>query len=185
MDTRIAILGTHLYRREYAIPFCRPETKVCNSRKKLTYKCPVHAPRPSLSFNYRLCLSDDDCWISQVHGTSAGGDADELRLLSTSDAYINLRAYGGSLDFLSTKVSVRAANDILVLHSSSIYSMILYVQSSRGFVAILESCTFDTRMSMLVESVFRLQLTRFLQSWRHKRTCIDVSKSCRPVFGPM
>ncbi|CAN0474605.1 unnamed protein product, partial [Scytosiphon promiscuus] len=40
----------------------------------------------------------------QVHGTSAGGDADELRLLSTSDAYINLRAYGGSLDFLSTKV---------------------------------------------------------------------------------
>eukprot|EP00904_Undaria_pinnatifida_P009115 jgi/Undpi1/5333/HiC_scaffold_2.g00614.m1 len=40
----------------------------------------------------------------QVHGTSAGGDADELRLLSTSDTFINLRAHGGSLDFLSTKV---------------------------------------------------------------------------------
>ncbi|CAN0597422.1 unnamed protein product, partial [Laminaria digitata] len=40
----------------------------------------------------------------QVHGTSAGGDADELRLLSTSDTYTNLRAHGGSLDFLSTKV---------------------------------------------------------------------------------
>ncbi|CAM9125414.1 unnamed protein product, partial [Laminaria digitata] len=40
----------------------------------------------------------------QVHGTSAGGDADELRLLSTSNTYINLRAHGGSLDFLSTKI---------------------------------------------------------------------------------
>lgn len=40
----------------------------------------------------------------QVHGTSAGGDADELRLLSTSSTYLNLRAYGGSLDFVSTKV---------------------------------------------------------------------------------
>ena len=40
----------------------------------------------------------------QVHGTPVGGDADELRLLSTSDTFINLRAHGGSLDFLSTKV---------------------------------------------------------------------------------
>ncbi|CAN0302315.1 unnamed protein product, partial [Laminaria digitata] len=40
----------------------------------------------------------------KVHGSSAGGDADELRLLSTSDTFINLRAHGGSLDFLSTKV---------------------------------------------------------------------------------
>lgn len=40
----------------------------------------------------------------QVHGSSAGGDADELRLLSTSNTFINLRAHGGSLDFLSTKV---------------------------------------------------------------------------------
>ena len=40
----------------------------------------------------------------QVHGASAGGDADELRLLSTKDTFINLRAHGGSLDFLSTKV---------------------------------------------------------------------------------
>ena len=40
----------------------------------------------------------------QVHGSAAGGDADELRLLSTSDVFINLRAHGGSLDFLSTKV---------------------------------------------------------------------------------
>ena len=40
----------------------------------------------------------------QVHGSSAGGDTDELRLLSTSDTFINLRAHGGSLDFLNTKV---------------------------------------------------------------------------------
>eukprot|EP00904_Undaria_pinnatifida_P005798 jgi/Undpi1/2348/HiC_scaffold_13.g05731.m1 len=40
----------------------------------------------------------------EVHGTSAGGDADELRLKSTSDTYINLRGHGGSLDFVSTKV---------------------------------------------------------------------------------
>eukprot|EP00904_Undaria_pinnatifida_P005809 jgi/Undpi1/2358/HiC_scaffold_13.g05741.m1 len=40
----------------------------------------------------------------QVHGTAAGGDADELRLLSTSDYFLNLRAHGGNLDFLSTKV---------------------------------------------------------------------------------
>ncbi|CAN0537491.1 unnamed protein product, partial [Laminaria digitata] len=40
----------------------------------------------------------------QVHGSSAGGDADELRLLSTADTFINLRAHGGNLDFLSTKV---------------------------------------------------------------------------------
>ena len=42
--------------------------------------------------------------LVQVHGTSAGGDADELRLLSTSDTFIRLHAKGGSLDFLSTKV---------------------------------------------------------------------------------
>ena len=40
----------------------------------------------------------------QVRGSAAGGDANELRLLSTSDTFINLRAHGGSLDFLSTKV---------------------------------------------------------------------------------
>lgn len=45
-------------------------------------------------------LSLDD----QVHGTSSGGDADELRLLSINGTYINLRGYGGNLDFVSTKV---------------------------------------------------------------------------------
>ena len=40
----------------------------------------------------------------QVYGTAAGGYADELRLLSTNETYINLRAHGGSLDFVSTKV---------------------------------------------------------------------------------
>ena len=44
------------------------------------------------------------CSCGQVHGTSAGGDTDELRLLSTSSTFINLRAYGGNLDFVSTKV---------------------------------------------------------------------------------
>eukprot|EP00752_Nemacystus_decipiens_P007155 g6407.t1 len=40
----------------------------------------------------------------KVYGTDAGGDADELRLLSTTDVYINLRAHGGNFDFVSTKV---------------------------------------------------------------------------------
>lgn len=40
----------------------------------------------------------------QVHGTSVGGDTDELRLLSTNKTYIHLLGYGGSLDFVSTKV---------------------------------------------------------------------------------
>lgn len=39
-----------------------------------------------------------------MYGTEAGGDADELRLLSTNETFINLRAHGGSLDFVSTKV---------------------------------------------------------------------------------
>ncbi|CAN0090334.1 unnamed protein product, partial [Ectocarpus sp. 13 AM-2016] len=40
----------------------------------------------------------------KVYGSEAGGDADELRLLSTNETFINLRAHGGSLDFVSTKV---------------------------------------------------------------------------------
>ena len=39
-----------------------------------------------------------------VVGTSVGGDADELRLLSNSQTFINLRAHGGSLNFDNTKV---------------------------------------------------------------------------------
>ena len=41
-----------------------------------------------------------------MYGKSAGGDANELRLKSTSDKYINVRAHGGSLDFVSTKVNL-------------------------------------------------------------------------------
>ncbi|CAN0493483.1 unnamed protein product, partial [Hapterophycus canaliculatus] len=41
---------------------------------------------------------------TQVYGSDAGGDADELRLLSTNETFINLRAHGGSLDFVGTKV---------------------------------------------------------------------------------
>lgn len=44
-----------------------------------------------------------------MHGSSADGDADELRLLSDDDTIINLRAYGGSLSFLDTKVCVHAS----------------------------------------------------------------------------
>lgn len=40
----------------------------------------------------------------QIHGTDRGGDCDELRLLSDNTTYINLRAHGGSLSFLGTKV---------------------------------------------------------------------------------
>ncbi|CAN0151476.1 unnamed protein product [Ascophyllum nodosum] len=40
----------------------------------------------------------------QVHGTSRGGDCDELRILSDEKNIINLRAHGGSFSFLGTKV---------------------------------------------------------------------------------
>ena len=70
---------------------------------------PVPAHRPPLltgAFAV-LPLTDADAhneWL-QVYGSSAGGDANELRLMSTSDKYINVRAHGGSLDFVSTKVT--------------------------------------------------------------------------------
>ncbi|CAM9596047.1 unnamed protein product, partial [Sphacelaria rigidula] len=40
----------------------------------------------------------------QVWGSASGGQVDELRLESTDATYINLRAYGGNLDFEHTKV---------------------------------------------------------------------------------
>lgn len=40
-----------------------------------------------------------------VHGLSIGGDADVLRIQSTDDDYFELRGYGGSLSFKSTKVT--------------------------------------------------------------------------------
>eukprot|EP00752_Nemacystus_decipiens_P007150 g6403.t1 len=40
----------------------------------------------------------------QVYGSGSGGDADELRLLSTNETFINLRAHGGNLDFVNTSV---------------------------------------------------------------------------------
>ncbi|CAN0498964.1 unnamed protein product, partial [Discosporangium mesarthrocarpum] len=39
----------------------------------------------------------------QVHG-GPDGDCDELRLLSNNVTFINLRAYGGGLSFMDTKV---------------------------------------------------------------------------------
>lgn len=48
----------------------------------------------------RLTTSD------QVHGLDTGGDCDELRLLSDETTFLNLRAHGGSLSFLRTKVSI-------------------------------------------------------------------------------
>lgn len=61
-----------------------------------------HPLMPSVLTLPSWCHSFDD----QVYGTPAAGDADELRLLSINGTYINLRAYGGSLDFLSTKVGL-------------------------------------------------------------------------------
>lgn len=39
-----------------------------------------------------------------MYGNGSGGDADELRLLSTNETFINLRAHGGNLDFVNTSV---------------------------------------------------------------------------------
>lgn len=40
----------------------------------------------------------------RIRGTSVGGDADEFRLVSTPDNFVNLRAHGGSLDIDSTRI---------------------------------------------------------------------------------
>lgn len=42
--------------------------------------------------------------FEQLHGTARGGDCDELRLLSDENTILNLRAHGGSLSLLGTKV---------------------------------------------------------------------------------
>eukprot|EP00903_Cladosiphon_okamuranus_P019297 g17738.t1 len=41
----------------------------------------------------------------QLHGRERGGDCDELRLLSDETTFLNLRAHGGSISFLGTKVT--------------------------------------------------------------------------------
>ena len=41
----------------------------------------------------------------EVHGTSAGGDCDYLKMKSDSTGHVYVRAHGGSLDILSTEVS--------------------------------------------------------------------------------
>ena len=40
-----------------------------------------------------------------IYGTAAGGDCDYLKLRSDSEMIVNVRAHGGSLDFLDTKVT--------------------------------------------------------------------------------
>lgn len=42
----------------------------------------------------------------QLHGRDRGGDCDELKLLSDDTTFLNLRAHGGSISFLGTKVRI-------------------------------------------------------------------------------
>lgn len=52
-----------------------------------------------------------------VWGKSYGGDADVLRIHSTSTKYFNLRGYGGSLSFVYTMVSFpRCVEQIIKCH---------------------------------------------------------------------
>ena len=43
--------------------------------------------------------------VFKVYGTGAGGECDYLKLRSDADTVVNLRAHGGSLDFMNTKVT--------------------------------------------------------------------------------
>ncbi|CAN0069050.1 unnamed protein product, partial [Laminaria digitata] len=79
---------------------------------------------------------EDDITL-QVHGKSAGGNADELRLLSTSKDFINLRAHGGSLDFVSTKVL------IFVLHASSVGPR--DIPKARSYISAVSEIITDSR----------------------------------------
>lgn len=52
---------------------------------------------------YRSVVRILVCCLREVHD-GEDGDADELRILSDADNILNLRAHGGSLSFLDTKV---------------------------------------------------------------------------------
>nr|BDX99461.1 mannuronan C5-epimerase [Cladosiphon okamuranus] len=76
-------------------------------------KAPLYAVDPETGFVSDTAtgtwLLSEELYVEdgitlKVYGTEAGGDADELRLLSTSETFINLRAHGGNLDFIGTKV---------------------------------------------------------------------------------
>ena len=43
--------------------------------------------------------------VLNVYGTEMGGDCDYLRLRSDAETIVNVRAHGGSLDFMNTKVT--------------------------------------------------------------------------------
>ena len=50
----------------------------------------------------------------EIHGTSAGGDCDYLKMKSDSTGHVYVRAHGGSLDILSTEVSSWDAPNVSV-----------------------------------------------------------------------
>ena len=56
-------------------------------------------------WNLDETLYIEDGVTLNVHGTSVGGDCNHLRMLSNSKKFINLRAHGGSLDFMNTTVT--------------------------------------------------------------------------------
>eukprot|EP00904_Undaria_pinnatifida_P012534 jgi/Undpi1/8410/HiC_scaffold_25.g10878.m1 len=70
---------------------------------------------------------------------SAGGDANELRLKSTSDKYINVRAHGGSLDFVSTKVNL-----VLLLNVDGYVVPVPRDSGGRSYISAISEVITDT-----------------------------------------
>lgn len=56
-----------------------------------------------------VCICRLPTAIDQLHGRDRGGDCDELRLLSDDTTFLNLRAHGGSISMLGTKVRTNKA----------------------------------------------------------------------------
>lgn len=74
----------------------------CDLRERW-YMCRFPVSCPQVCVLPSLSLIRTARFLLQVHGGSTG-DADELRLLSNADGFIEFRAHGASLSFRDTKV---------------------------------------------------------------------------------
>lgn len=107
--SRALRLCTSLLWQKCSEDLLRPQTSVSVSSRHCEFRSFTRPP--VISSPVTMCLVVYGALL-QVWGPDSGGDVTELRLKSTpatddADAtVVNLRAYGGSLDFENTKVKV-------------------------------------------------------------------------------
>lgn len=86
-----------------SLAFLKPVICQCQCSRRWNWACALNNSSCTL-FCYLKLYSIPVTPNQQVHGGTGG--ADELRLLSDSDTFFNLRAHGGSLSFHDTKVAL-------------------------------------------------------------------------------